>query len=306
LRKDWTIAQAMEYLRGRKIEQQIIYFYVLDEKGALCGVLPTRALLLAEPAARVQDQMQPAVSLPQNASLEEAMEIFSIYRLLALPVVDEQNRLLGMIDVRLYAEEAVDLAQSDRMQDLFQLIGLSRQESRANSAWKSFRWRLPWLGFNLAGGLVCAAIAAHLNGIPGKRLLLLTMFIPLVLTLSESVSMQSMSLSLQFLHTRGVPWKRVLRRGGLEWRTAGLLGLCLGLAATLLSMLWGGGHQPALVVGGSICLAIIGSATIGATMPVLLHLLRLDPRVASGPVALMVTDIITTAIYVGLATWLLA
>ena len=242
LRKDWTIAQAMEYLRGRKIEQQIIYFYVLDEKGALCGVLPTRALLLAEPAARVQDQ----------------------------------------------------------------LIGLSRQESRANSAWKSFRWRLPWLGFNLAGGLVCAAIAAHLNGIPGKRLLLLTMFIPLVLTLSESVSMQSMSLSLQFLHTRGVPWKRVLRRGGLEWRTAGLLGLCLGLAATLLSMLWGGGHQPALVVGGSICLAIIGSATIGATMPVLLHLLRLDPRVASGPVALMVTDIITTAIYVGLATWLLA
>jgi len=302
LRHDWTVAHALDNLRQREVRHQIIYFYVVDEDHKLLGVLPTRKLLLARPESRLGDLMnRPVISIPESATLAEAMEEFAIRRLLALPVVDDQGRLLGILDVQLYADEAVDLAEATRVQDLFQLIGLSVQQLRRGRVWPQFRARMPWLLCNIASGLACAAIAAVFHVVL-RNVLMLAMFIPLVLTLSESTSMQSMTLVLQYLHGGAAVAKKVRERLATEWKTAGLLGLGSALVVGAFAMLWSGGLGAVGVIMLSLLLSISFAALLGTILPVILHRCKLDPRLAAGPVVLMIVDVATTAVYLALGT----
>jgi magnesium transporter len=301
----WTVAQALDELRQRNITSQLTYFYVVDEAGRLLGVLPTRKLLLSQPQTPLAELLAgKTVMLPQDMTLGEAMEEFAIHRLLALPVVDHEGKLLGLVDVQLYAEEAVDLAESNRLSDLYQLIGLSAQQLRRGRVMTSFRARMPWLIGNIISGLACAAIAAVFHLVLGK-VLLLAMFIPLVLTLSEAVAMQSMTLTLQYLHGAVAPMRRLRMRLLLEWQTVLLLGTCAAGVGALAAMFWPGGGQACLVILLSIFVSMIVSATLGTIIPFSLHLRKLDPHVAAGPMVLMLSDVIATAFYLGLATLLL-
>jgi magnesium transporter len=305
VRADWTVQEALENLRTRQIQHPITYFYVVDQEHRLKGVLPARGLLLSPGNTPLAELVSTKlVTIPQDSSLAEAMEDFAIHRLLALPVVDGQGRLLGIIDVQLYAEEAVDLAEANRLADLFQLIGLSAKDLRKGGVWPALNSRLPWLMGNVVSGLLCAGIAAIFKPVLASYLLL-AMFIPLVLTLSESVSMQSMTLTLQYLHGSSAPLRKLKRRLNVEWRTAALLGLACGMVAAVTASFWSSSLAPAGIIGLSICLSMLFSGMLGAGAPILLHLLRLDPRLAGGPVVLMLSDVLTTALYLGLATWLL-
>ncbi|MEX0886718.1 MAG: magnesium transporter [Phycisphaeraceae bacterium] len=303
-----SVEQALQRIRLRPLKHEVIYFYVVDEHGALAGVVPTRRLLLSEPDRPIREIMQKTVvHLPEDATLEEALAEFAIHRLLALPVVDAAGQLMGVIDVRLYAEEAVDLAQANRADELFQMIGLSVEQARHGTALAGYRLRMPWLLCNIVSGVICAVIAAFFADVLAL-VVMLAMFIPLVLTLSESVSMQAMSMALQFLHRRQIPWPAVRRRVGMEWRTAVLLGVTGGVLVAGASLFFsaGGATHPAPVMLAAVAVSMLVSAMVGLGMPIALHALRLDPRVAAGPVVLMLADVMTTAVYLGLATlWLL-
>jgi magnesium transporter len=268
-------------------------------------VIPTRAFILADLSHKVEQIMsRPVVSVTGDATVEEALEEFAMHRLLALPVLDEQGRLIGAVDVQVYTEGMFDLAEGHRATDLFQLIGLSAELARHRSTLVGFRLRMPWLAFNLVGGLVCAVIA-WIFGTALEQVLLLSLFIPLVLTLSESISMQSMTLSLQLLHGAGVPWRTLRQRLVTEWRTAAVLGLFCALVVGGAAMLWGQGWGPPTVIATSIVLAMTSAATLGVLLPAAVHYARMDPTVASGPLVLMLGDIIAMTVYLGLATaWL--
>lgn len=305
LQAGWTIDEALAEIRRRDIQSSVVYFYVVDSGFRLVGVLPSRKLLLADPKSKVGEVMDtPVISLPQTATLAEAMEEFALRRLLALPVVDSAGRLLGIIDVQLYAEEAVDLAEVTRVADLFQLMGISVQQLKKGAVWPSFRVRVPWLVLNIISGLTCAAIAFVFKEVLDK-VLVLAMFIPLVLTVSESVSMQSMTLTLQFLHGIRSPLSRLGSRFSLEGRTALLLGAACATIVGLAATFWPGGAHAVGVIMLSIVVAMTVAAVLGTVLPIVLHSVKLDPRVAAGPVVLMIVDMLTTAVYLGLATLLL-
>lgn len=305
LQADMTIAEALVSLRKRTIEHKVIYFYVVSGDGKLLGVIPTRRLLLEDPSRRIQDVMAPnPIAVRDNATLEDAMELFAMHRLLALPVIDGEGRLMGHIDIDLYADEAVDLSERQRSAEVFQLIGVSLQQVRTKSAWSSFRLRMPWLLCNIFGGVACAAIAAYFHLVLAE-VLLLAMFIPLVLTLSESISMQSMTITLEQMRVTRSPWLGLKRRASVEWKATAMVAIvCAGLVG-LAATLWGKGLHPATVIGTSIMLSMAVSASIGAIMPAALHTFKLDPKVAAGPVVLMLADVITTLAYLSLATWML-
>jgi magnesium transporter len=127
------------------------------------------------------------------------------------------------------------------------------------------------------------------------------MFIPLVLTLGESVAMQSMTLSLPFLHYGRIPLKRVVRRIITEWKTAVLLGVACILLIALVYLSWYTGYKALWAISLSIFVSILIATTFGSIFPILLHLAKLDPQVASGPVVLMLTDVSVTTIYLYLA-----
>ncbi|MBL9121579.1 MAG: magnesium transporter [Phycisphaerae bacterium] len=299
---DMTVGQAVAELRSRRVTQPILYVYAVDDADRLVGVVPIRALLLGDPTAAIRDVMTArTVTIRASETVGDALMAFAMYRLLALPVVDDDGRLLGAVDVQIYADETFELAEAQRVHQLFQMLGVSVREARDRSPWRGFRSRMPWLCWNLVGGTACAIIAKVFDATL-EHFIVLALFIPLVLTLAESVAMQSMTLVLEVLQGTEVRWRLIKRRMKTEAGTAVLLGLCCGGVVASTSMVFGGGLGVAAVLLGSISSTMILAATIGAGVPTILHALRLDPRIAAGPLSLTLTDMLATSVYLASAT----
>lgn len=301
-----TIKEAVDVLRKGQSDGKIIYFYVTDADHKLQGIVSARTLLLADPHIQIKDVMEKSVfCLQEDQNLEQAMEALSHRRLLALPVVDTDNVLKGVIDVQMYLQENIDIFKEQRNQDVFQLLGMTFEEGVYKSPWKSYSKRMPWILCNMAGGIACAVVSRVFQLVLGK-VLILAMFIPLVLSLSESISMQSMTQSFHVLRKQNISWHKIFARMFSEIRTAILMALTSGILVGSLSLFWGSGIVVSATIAVGIIISVILSAVIGSSIPLLLHLNRLDPKVASGPVVLTISDVITTAIYLFLATlWLL-
>lgn len=307
LQHNQTVVEAMRYIRRHPLEDKIFYFYVVDEDQQLKGVVSTRNLLLSHPDTLIHSITEESVvSVRADETLREAMEALTKNRLLAIPVVDDENRLLGIIDIQFYLDEAVDVAQARRSStDLFQVLGLNLEEGKALSTWETYKTRMPWIFCNMIGGFACAIISRVFELVL-LEVIILAMFIPLVLTLSESISMQSMTYSLQILNRPKVSNKRIWLRIAQEWKMVAFLALTCGVIVGGVSLLWGGGLPPALSIATGIILSVTITGTLGAAIPLVLHSRKLDPKVAAGPVVLMFADVITTLIYLGLSTlWLL-
>lgn len=305
LRAGQTVGEALDQLRRNPPPGRIVYFYVVDDEDRLQGVVPTRRLLLSALDRPVTDIMVPqVVTLPATATVLEACEFFIQHRLLAFPVVDEQRHVLGVVDVELYTDEMTQLGDANQRDDLFQQIGVRLADTRQPSALAGFRYRFPWLGCNLAAGIVAAILAGSFESVLSK-VVALAFFIPVVLNLAESVSSQSVSLALHQLHERPPSWASLWSRVRGEALTGLLLGLASGGVMALVAMIWLGQRHVALCLVGGIGGGVTGAAVLGIVLPILLRLLRLEPRVAAGPVALAGADIITILVYLNLAQWLL-
>ena len=311
LRATWTVDEATAYLRAQPVapDQHVLYFYVLAQSpqtpDRLVGVIPARRLLLSPGSATLHEIMDRSlITLRATDTLFDACELFAMHRLLAIPVVDAAGAFLGTLDVSVYTDEVFDLAQRRSSDEMFQLIGLHLDQLRHASVVSGYRQRMPWLLTNIAGGLSCALLAS-LFEIALQRVVLLALFIPIMLTLCESIAMQSMTLTLQRL------------AGGMKARHSFLIGLPrelltalgLGLTSGVLVMLLAYAWQPpvaiAPVIGLAIACDMLLAATIGHLIPVLVARLKLNPSVASGPVTLALTDIGAITIYLSAATWAL-
>lgn len=301
LRAQHTVGESLDALRRQEIKRTIIYFYVLDKDDRLVGVVPTRHLLLASPADSVSAIMNPSVvSIPSSSNLLMACEFFAMHRFLACPVVDEQNRLLGVADIDLFTDEVFSLAERREADDLFQLIGVHVALGRRGSPLASFKDRFPWLLCNIAGGTLCALIASLYDALL-NQVITLALFIPVVLALSESVSIQSMTITLQSLHGGRLDWKRAATSLGREFMAAALLGLACGMTLFAISAIWRRELVVSLVIALSICIAMITSCLVGVALPMIMRALRQDPRIASGPIVLATADLATLLFYLNLA-----
>jgi magnesium transporter len=305
LRAGQTVGEALAVMRERPPEGRIIYFYVTDEEGRLRGVVPTRRLLLSPPDTPVaQVMVQEVIAIPQTATVLDACEFFVLHKLLAFPVVDAQRRVVGLVDVDLYTQEMSDIEKREGNDDLFQLVGVHLTEAQQGNPLLAFRLRFPWLLCNVAGG-VAAAFLSGMFEAQLQRVVALALFIPVVLALAESVSIQSVSLALQTLHGQRPTWGGVLGKLGRELLTGVFLGAACGLLVGLVALAWIGQWLVAVGVLGGIGGGVAAAALLGVATPNLLRMLRLDPQVAAGPIALAATDMVTLLLYFNLARWLL-
>ncbi len=309
LRADQTVGAALEWLQANPPSERIVYFYVVGGEGRLEGVVPTRRLLLARPDCPLAEAMvrQP-VALPEGATVREACELFLQHRFLALPVVDAERRLVGVVDVELYTEGLENLSDDRQRNELFQRIGVRvaghAHADPGQSPLTAFRRRFPWLSCNLVGGLLAAFLAGAFEDTLA-RTASLALFFPVVLNLAESVSSQSVSLTVHLLQGQRPNWKELPGQLRRELVTGLLLGSACGLAVGLVALAWLGLPRVAVALLGGIAGGVALSAVLGLTVPLVLRLLRLDPRVAAGPVVLAGVDVVTILLYLNLARWLL-
>jgi magnesium transporter len=307
LHPEWTVSEALAHMREHPPPGRIIYFYVVDDNLRLVGVVPTRRLLLAATDARARDVMIPSViAIPASATLLEACEFFTLHRLLAFPVVDEMRRIVGVIDIEAYAEELAETGEekSDgpgRMDEMFQLIGVRLTQAQQARPLVAFRGRFPWLLCNVAGGTLAAILAEIYQVELNWQHAVLALFIPVVLALAESVAIQSVTLALEAFRETRASWGELLKRLRPESLTGLLLGLSTGLLVGVIAAIWQGMAKLFLIVAGGIAIGVTCAAVAGLAVPHVLRLLKRDPQVAAGPIALTCADVAVLLAYFNLA-----
>ena len=281
-----------------------MYFYVVDDDARLVGVLPTRRLLTAPEASTLDSVMvRSLVSLPSGSTVREAIDLLSRHRLLALPVVDRDGRLEGVVDLSMFTGDLADLGERQAAHDVFQMIGVHL--SRSVTPWRGFGDRFPWLLCNVAGGLIAAVLAAYYEPLL-ESAIVLALFIPVVLALAESVSVQSVGLTLQALHGARADLRFLASALRREFLTAVLLGAGCGALVGAIAGAWRGQWPVAAAIAATILLAMITACVLGVVLPVVLHRINRDPKVAAGPIVLALADTATLLVYFNLAGFLLS
>jgi magnesium transporter len=299
---DDTIAVALDRARQLPSTHIILYCYVVDKDGRLVGVVPIRRLLTSAPEARIHSVMIHDVeAIPSWATVLVAAEYFVNRRFLAFPVVEPGGRLVGVVDVSLFTDDVLALARQS-FDGIFQIIGVHATEGR--TAWTSFLDRFPWLLCNVAGGLLCAILASRYESLL-DHLVVLALFIPVVLTLAEAVSIQSLTLTLQNLSDGPINWRLFARSFSKEFFTALMLGVGCGTLVGLAAFFWKGAVGVGLVLALAITVAMITACLLGVLMPTTLRALKADPKIAAGPIVLALTDLATLLFYFNLAGILL-
>lgn len=299
LQPNMSIAEALDRIRRLGDASAINYLYVVDGEEMLVGVVPARRLLTAQHEQLVRDVMlDDVVAIPDWATVLIASEYFASRRLLAFPVVNGKGQLLGAVDVGLFTDEVIDLAKQT-YDDIFQLIGIHGTAQR--STWVAFRDRFPWLLCNIAGGLMAAFIASRYEHLL-RQVVVLALFIPIVLALAESVSMQALTLTMQNLPEGPVVWKRLGAAIWKEFLTASLIGLACGAVVAAVVLGWRGERLVASTILIAIMLSMIIACLLGVTVPAVLRAAKADPKIAAGPVVLASADVATLLLYFGLGT----
>jgi magnesium transporter len=305
LRDDLTVQGALDTIRRQGAAEQIVYFYVIDHDARLVGVVPTRRLLTASLDRRVADIMiRRVVTIPHTATLLVACEFFVLHKYLAFPVVDEDRRIVGVVDVGVFTEEVFDIAERERMDEVFEAIGFRASQVRDASPVRAFRFRFPWLIATIASGTICALLASAYE-VTLTKTLILAFFLTLVLGLGESVSVQSMTVTIQALRTMRPTLRWYATAFRREVGTALLLGGACGLLVGVIVWFWRGTILEATAIGTSIVLTLCAACLLGLSVPAVLHALRLDPKISAGPVTLAAADIFTVLFYFSLAAILL-
>ena len=307
LRAGMTVGDALDRIRREGVGERVIYFYAIDEQERLVGVVPTRRLLTASLEMPLREIMVPrVVAVPATATILDACEFFVLYKFLAFPIVDEQRRVVGIIDANLFAEEILEAGDSESRQtgshiaqvspELFEALGFHIEQIRGASPWRIFRFRFPWLLVTVGGGTLSAILAGFFEATLARSLVL-AFFLTMVLGLNESVSMQSMSVTIHALRSAQVTWRWLATAFRRELVTALLLGAACGVIVGIIVWIWRSDGAAAFVIGGSIAVSLVTACGFGLGVASLLHRFKLDPKIAAGPITLALADFFALVIY---------
>ncbi|ADB16451.1 CBS domain containing protein [Pirellula staleyi DSM 6068] len=301
LKEGMTVGQVLETIRKNADSSSIVYFYVVDAEDRLVGVIPTRRLITADLEKPVSEVMyHSAIAIPHDATVHEAVEYFVRHRFLALPIIDDAGKVVGVVDVSQFTDEVFEVARRDQADAVFEALGFHLSSVKDASALTAFRFRFPWLLCTVGSGTICALLAGVYETTLQANLVI-AFFVALVLGLGESVAMQSMTVAIQVLQAVTPTWRWYFGRLLREGATAALLGLGCGATVAVIVLVWRQDVMAASVIGGSIGISLVLASVAGLTVPCMLHALKLDPKIAAGPMALALADFSTTLVYYSIA-----
>ncbi|MDJ0757206.1 MAG: magnesium transporter [Ardenticatenaceae bacterium] len=299
LRRQWTVNQALDFLRNLPEVETVHYLYVVDQLSKLIGVVPIRNLLMAQPNQKIQEIMLPSVySVPVTADQEEIAEIFARYDYVAIPVVDHQGRLLGVITV----DDAMDALEEEVTEDIQRLGGSEPldQPYFAAPILQVVRKRMGWLMLLFVAANLSGAVYSAFQDELGKALILAS-FTPLIMGTGGNAGSQTVATIIRAITLGEVRLSTLLSAWRKEVTTGLILGILMGSIGVVLGIVWGAGWQIGVVVGLTLPIVIISATTIATLVPTIANHYQIDPTVVSGPMITTIVDSAGLAIYFLLA-----
>jgi magnesium transporter len=303
--KNLTVEEALNNIREVGVGERIVYFYAVDDEEKLVGVLPTRRLLTGRSEQKLEELMVKRVAaLPINATVYDACEFFVTYKFLAFPIIDSERRIVGIVDVNLFTDELLNVDEKEDVDNAFESIGFNFSEVKNASPLKAWRHRFPWLLATITSGTISAILAGFFKTTLSHSIVI-AFFMTLMLGLGESVSIQSITVTIQTLHSAHPSLRWYFKTLFREIQTALLIGLSCSVVAFSMVLFLRHDLRSAVVIGSSIIVIQFNGCILGLSVPSVLHAFKLDPKIAAGPIALAVTDICTILVYLGIASMLL-
>ena len=307
VRPDWTVEMTLDYLRqvGSEIET-IYYLYVVDARQRLIGVCSLRDVVVSDPSKRIEQIMETDIIVVKpETDQEEVANLLSKYDLLAVPVVDDLGRMLGIVTV----DDVVDILVSESTEDVLKLGGVEATEEPyfRQTPWQLVQKRVRWLVFLFVAQLLSGAVLRTYDDAI-QKVTALAWFIPLLIGSGGNAGAQTTTTITRAIALGEVRWQQVLRVMGRELRTGLLLGSLVGAIGILNALVWtraGYAWEDQLRIALTVGLAQVGiitlATTVGACLPLIAKRLNIDPAVMSAPFITTVVDASGLLLYFTLA-----
>ena len=302
LRRQMTVADAFDFLRAHfRNEHELSYLYVVDRHGALSGVVSLRALILAKPTQTIDEIMARNVfAATVDMDQETVAQMLAHYDLLALPVVDAQQHLIGVIAV----DDVVDVIHEEATEDMYRLAQVSEKAEVFSPLPRALRNRLPWLIINLGTALLASAVVALFEDTIA-RLALLAAFLPIVAGEGGNAGNQTMTIMVRSLALGEIKLQQAWPAMRHEALLGLLNGLILGMMIGAIAWLWAGKPVLGIIIGVAMLVNLIIAAITGVLVPTTLKRIGVDPALAAGVFVTTITDVMGFAIFLSLASYFL-
>jgi magnesium transporter len=298
----WTVGQVIDYMREtEELPERFAEIFVVDPAFKVLGSVDLSRLLRTKRQVRVEDIMDAERHVVlATADQEEVARQFERYDLMSAPVVDENQRLVGVVTV----DDVVEVIKDEAEEDIKAMAGVG-EESVSGSVAETAKSRIPWLVVNLATAIIASTVIKHFDATI-EQMVALAVLMPIVASIGGNAGTQTMTVTVRALATQQlgqVNAPKVITREAI----VGLLnGLVISLIMAAVVVLWFGSGQLGLVIAAALIVNLLAAALAGILIPLSFHILDLDPAPAAGVFVTMVTDVVGFLAFLGLATlWLL-
>jgi magnesium transporter len=299
LNQDITANEAIEQIQKEFADVEMpFYLYAVDEHGKLVGVCSLRQLVVVKPHTPLKAFMTTDVlSVQTHMDQEEVAKLVARYDILAVPVVDENNRLVGIVTV----DDVIDIFREEATEDILKMAGAGEEFVETKSILKSTRIRLPWLFASCLGGIFAFYVITHFED-SLSRITYLAAFIPVIMGMGGNIGTQSSTIVVRGLATGRLDIHDVWTVVGKELTVGLILGLVYGILIGSVAQL----QYSTIMLALAVCVAVVCSmsmaALVGSCVPMLLARINIDPAVATGPFVTTAIDIISVYFYFTIAT----
>lgn len=298
-----TVYAVMARLREEGMDAETIYYlYVTNEEDKLIGIVSLRELIIALEDDLIENLMkEQVISVSPLTDQEEVSIIIKDYDLLAVPVVTNDEKMIGIVTV----DDIIDVIEEETTEDIGQLAAVTGAIDLNVKALTATKKRLPWLILLLFVGMLTAGLIGSYEGTLGE-VAILAVFIPLIADMAGNTGTQSLAIVVRGLALEKVDHSGIVKLLKREFLTGGLMGIVCGLLVSVITLVIPGTNLIlGCVIGLSLFITIVISTLTGTVIPLIIHRFKIDPAVASGPFITTINDLVGLVVYFSIATTLI-
>lgn len=299
----WTVGKTVDYLRAAKDELPNEFFdiVIIDPTYHVVGEVPLNKLICANRSEKVEDLMlESPHPIPVNMDQEDVAKIFQREDLSSAPVVDEDNRLIGMITV----DDVIDVIQEEAQEDILKMAGVDGQGDLYRAILSTTKSRFSWLFINLLTA-IAASLVIGLFEATIQEVVALAILMPIVASMGGNAGTQALTVAVRAIATDEISDRNALRVIGKESVVGLLNGIAFAIIAGSVTAFWFNNHVLGIVIGMAMIVNLITAGFFGSMIPILLNKMKQDPALASTVVLTTLTDIIGFMAFLGLAAFFL-
>lgn len=299
IEENYSVEEALKYLQKEAPEAETAYYlYVVDSNEILKGVVSLRDIVCNDFNTKISDITNTnVITVTYDMDQEEVANKFEKYGFLTIPVVDDNDKILGIVTI----DDIVEILQEETTEDIHRLGGIDKEERVDGTLGESIKSRLPWLIVNLITAILAAAVVGVFEGTISQVVTLAT-FMPIVAGMGGNAGTQSMTIVVRGIALGELTGDNAMKVFIKELLVGLTTGIAIGAIISVLGFIWEGNYVFGIVIGVAMILNMMVATMAGYIVPVILKKLKVDPALASAVFVTTVTDVLGFFFFLGLAT----